>query len=429
MINKLFISIFFLFLVLPFCSSLQVEMNSSYDLGGNFVVKLSGNFLESISKQDISFYRGHLPTVIESYLIKIDSEYYIYAQIPSEKIPDNYSMVVEGVKYLQGTQIKEETLTLNFSITNKTADFFVKPPALVSNTDFVLLLQNLQDKPLSIVISLSNKTESSGGFFSFFSEDDSRELYNFSLKSGETKNVNFALKDFNDGINSIKISSEDLDFFVMAKIIKEKEKPNFSFGEAEINISFITNSTKLKNISISNLGEKSIKNISFSLSSSLKDYVNLSRNLIEELKANSSEQITLNFFSNEEIYLEGFLQAEQEDNIRFLSISFSSFKDYIPIKENDSDGNEIVFESPTKTCSELNGTVCEEGFNCTGTLGKARDNRCCIGECNKVESSLTRRVIGWSLLTIGIAVLYIFLIKKYRGSRNNLTLPTYIKRS
>jgi hypothetical protein len=427
--SYILMSIFFLLLVLPLCSAVQVEMKSSYDAGETIIAKISGNFLQPISEQNILFYRRHMPTVMDPSLIKLDNDYYIYAQISSEKIPDNYSIIIQGVEYYQGNQIKDENIVYNFSITNKTADFSINPGALSSNADFSIFVQNLQDKEISLKVYFSNETTSSGGFFSFFTGGESKEVYSFSLDSGETKNINFEINNLTAGLNTIKIKSDNLEYLVPVYVIKEKEKPKFSFKDDELKLSLNTNSIGSREILIFNYGNESIDNLSLSLSDSLKPYVNLSSKLITEIKVNSSANISLVLFSKENNYVEGFLEAEREDDIKSIPIFINFTENYNLLEKNTSDGYEIIITNFSKTCSEAKGVPCgEEGFTCNGTFVNASDDRCCVGQCSKQDSGSTKKIIGWSLLIICTIILFGFIVIKYLGTKNKIDLSGAFKR-
>jgi len=421
MINKKLIPIFLLLFILPFYSSAQIEMKSSYDAGETLIAKVSGNFVQPVSEQNILFYRRHMPTSMESSLIKIDNDYYIYAQIPLEKIPDNYSIVLQGVKYFQGTQIKEENIVYNFSITNKTADFSVNPAVLMANSDFSISVQNMQDKEISLKVYFSNKTSSSGGLFSLFGGDGTKEFYSLLLDSGETKSIDFNLDNLTNGLNTIKIKSDNLEYLIPVHITKEKEKLKFSFERTELNVSTITNSSESREIVIYNSGEETIKDISLSLSSSIKPYVNLSIDSIKEIKAKSiSEKVIITFFSKENIRVEGFVKAEQGDNVSVLSVYFNSFKESPSLQNNNS-------SSTSKTCSESNGTICGDGLTCNGTMVDASDDICCVGVCGDQDSSSSKKIIGWFLLIASILLIAWLLATKYLGAKNKVNFSSIIR--
>lgn len=426
--NHVLISIFFLLLLLPLCSSVQIEMKSSYDIGETLLAKVSGNFLEPILNQDIYFYRRHMPTTMDFNIVKIDSDYYLYAQIPFEKLPDNYSILIQGVKSIQGAQTKEEDIFYNFSITNKTADFSIEPAVLTAKSNFNILVQNLQDKTLSIKVSLSNKTSSSEGFWSFFTGGGSEEDSSFSLSAGESKSIPFVIENFNEGLSTIKISSENLEYPVPVKVTKEPEKPDFSFEDSNLETYSQINLTKTEEIFVVNSKNKPIYNISLSLSSSLRDYVNLSKLIISEIKENSKEKIEIVFFSMNETNVDGTLEAEHEGKSIELEISFHVLNQSA-LEEYESKNNISNTSTYPKTCAELNGIPCGEGMICNGTNATASDERfCCVGPCNKLAPSSIKKILGWSLLIIGLLVLSWFLITKYARVKRTVSLPKFSRK-
>lgn len=430
MINKNLIFILVL-LLFPFCSSVQIEMKQSYDLGETLIARISGNFAQPILEENIFFYRRHMSTAMPFSLSKIEGDYYIHAQIPFEKTADNYSLSIEKIKYFQGTQVIEKNLSFNFSITNKTADFFIEPAVLSTEEDFFISLQNLKEEKISVKAYLSNETDApSGGFFSFFSKEPEKqeENYSFSLVPGETKNIYFEIDKLNSGLNLIRLKSENLEYSVRVyafNIKEEGEKVNFYFEEPEMNLSLIVGFQKSKNISLFNPGEEDIENISLSLSNSMGSYINISTTNIEEIDSNSSERVRLDFFSSEKGYVEGFLKAEHENKTIFLPIYITSIPGYEG--KNSTETNVVTGRTDTKTCLEINGTPCGGELVCAGTLINASDDRCCIGKCSEKDISEMKKA-GWILLILGIIVLLWILGIKYFKTKNKIMLSKILKK-
>jgi len=110
------IRIFFtilLLLLLPLISAVEFDMKSDFSQGETLQAKISGNFLKSITKEDIKFFRDHVRTSINPSLEKIDDDFYIYAQL-SGKNPNNYSIVIENAQYYESQQIVTTSQTYLF---------------------------------------------------------------------------------------------------------------------------------------------------------------------------------------------------------------------------------------------------------------------------------------------------------------------------
>jgi hypothetical protein len=419
--KKKMIVVLFLFLIMPLASAVEFDMKTNFSQGETLIAKLSGNFLEQPSKENINFYRGHVKVPIEYDLARINDEFYIYAMLPENEA--NYSIVIGDVTYYQGSQISEKDIAKNFSITKDIADFSINPGFIITNNDFYLEVQNLQDYKINIQIkieTISSSNESSGGFFaSLFGEDSSsdEEEYSITLKSGEIKKINFKLEDIEQPVTkTIDLSTDKLKYeipvYIFLNYSSQKEKKRgFELEPSILNFSISTNSSITKIIYLSNIGENDLENISFIISESLEAYLIPIEN-IEELKENKTAKIGLHFASNEEEkIIEGQIKAKESseygDIYAYTAVFLSIVKDYIPLDEED----EII---TTKTCYELGGEICSKNQECDGKIENAKDDKCCIGICKDIEKSSTGKIIGWLIIILIIVFLIWFFKFKYK---------------
>ena len=113
---KIFSLIALILLIIPLISSVSIELNEKYDKGETLITKVSGNFLDNIKKENIFFYRRHMPTSMAEYdVIKIQNQFFIYAKLGLEKVADNYSISIEGVRYMNGSYVSGEDIVGNFN--------------------------------------------------------------------------------------------------------------------------------------------------------------------------------------------------------------------------------------------------------------------------------------------------------------------------
>ncbi len=418
------ITIFFLLLLLlPMTSAVEFDMKTEFSQGETLMAKVSGNFLEPILKENIFFYRGHVRISINPEVAKIDDEFYIYAPLLG-KNPDNYSISIENIRYMKGSQVSEEDIVKNFSITQGMADFSITPGFIISKNDFFIEAQNLQD--YQITVQIKTDSPSNGGFFAFLFEDAAEEN-SVILKSGEIKKINFELENITQPtLKTIELSTENLKYEIPVYVylyLSEKEsndsvkEKKFELEPLGLNISISTNSNTTRIIYLYNTGDATLENISLSVSDSLKPYLCFSIDEIEELNENSSIKIELYLSSDdEEKTIEGQIKAKEDNLYTYSAIFLNFIKDYVP----SDDEEEII--TTIKTCEEMTGIICEEDEECDGESEYAKDGKCCLGTCEEIKESSTGKIIGWSIVILVIAFVIWFFKAKYRGAKKEVDL-------
>lgn len=405
--KKSIIILLIILLIFPTISAVEFDMKTNFSQGETLMAKVSGYFLEPILKEDIFFYRGHVRISVDPYVAEIDDEFYIYAKL-LDKAPNNYSIVIKNLKYMKGSQISEEDLVKNFSITEDIADFSINPGFIVTEDDFFIEVQNLQDYKVNVEIK--NISEE------YFIYQES----SINLRSGEIKKIDFKLKNMTQTTFSIiELSTENLKYEIPvynpAGIIEqEKKQMDFKFEPSELNISLSTNSNTTRIIYLYNTGKETLENISLSVSDSLEPYLSLSIKEIEELEENSSVKIELYLYSDEEKVIEGQIKAQTSQGLYTYSAIFLNFlKDYVPLD------NETRI---TKTCSELGGQICNKTAECDGESVYTKDGVCCLGSCKEIEKSSTGKIIGWIIVAAVVGFLIWFFKKKYRKAKKPIDL-------
>lgn len=396
-------------------SAVEFEMKENFNQGETLIAKISGNFLTTITNENVFFYRGHVRMPVTYNVEKINEDYYVYALL-SDKSPANCSIIIDNIRYMKGSQISEEKITKNFSITDKTADFSVNPGFIVvSSENFSLEIQNLQDKLLEIKIK--TPINISEGREIFISEN-LKEL-SVPLKSGEIKTISFKLGIGKPSLQKIELKTSNLTYEIPISILSSLEgtqKEFFKLEPSDLTLSFPINTTIKRTIFLYNTGSKELKNISLSLSDSLKSFINISQNKIEKLGANSNTPLELSIYSSSESEIEGKLKAISGEILAYSSISINFIKNYTPI-------NQTTQSNTTKTCAELNGKICDDKTEkCDKQIIYAKDNKCCLGICKKIEKSSTGRIIAILLILAIIGGLVWFYFAKYKKTKKPVDL-------
>ena len=107
----IFFTLILTLVLFPLVSSVGFDMKTNFSQNEIFLAKISGDFSQPLTAQDITFYRRHMQTSIIPEIVEIDNDFYLYASLEG-KIPDNYSI-----------NIKEDSK--NFTITDGIADFSI----------------------------------------------------------------------------------------------------------------------------------------------------------------------------------------------------------------------------------------------------------------------------------------------------------------
>lgn len=385
------------------CSAVSVEMKGDFSQGETLIAKFSGYFLEPILRENIIFYRNHIRIPMESDVARIGENYFIYANLLG-KGPNNYSLVIRGVRHMDFTEITEEDIVRNFSITSNWAGFSVNPGFISSDDDFFIEARNLRDEEIILNIKIIP------------SGDKTTAEDSIMVNPQGIKKVKFPLLAFDNGVNNIELSSGGLTYeipvaaYLQAQEQQEqKEKGEFKLEPSFLNISVSTNSTANRTIYLYNTGQRVLENISVSASNILKPYVNLSVKEIKSLKNGTGMTIRLYVLPfDKEQNLQGHIKAKTGDGtiITYSEISLYFVEGYVPPPE------EQQAPPSSLTCSEHKGVICTSDKICVGERITAKNGNCCLGICSSKEPEGQKgRTIGVIILAVIVAALIFFYIK------------------
>ena len=380
---KKFVFIFvILFLSLSFISAAEIEVNGKILKGETLVAKISGNFVQPLTGENIYFYRRHMPTSMGFYdLIKIQEEYYLYVNIPLEKIPDNYSIIVKDAKYMIGTQIVTDNFFGNFTIPNLEVPFTLNPGILIADTNYSIVIQNLEPSTIIVeykqIIYGEQPIPEQGTFFdtliNLFEESSIGEEVGtnyVSLLSGQEKTVEIVPQNYL-GFQEVEFNYENSSHVVLAWI-------NEAIPEEE-------NETEIVNETIEETPEENETEI-----------VN------ETIEETTEEE-------KDETFWDLLFGKDEENNTEEINLE-------------EEEEEFIQEDSDLETCEEMGGETCETGFKCSIDTVYAKDAKCCLDECLKIEKSSTGKTIGWVIIIVLVLFLTWFFKKKYRSSPKPINL-------
>lgn len=391
-------------LLLPLVSAVEVNVKGEFFQGETLMAKISGNFIEPPLKENVLFYRDHVKISLEYGLFRGEEEYYLYAQLADKK-EGNYSFVIENVKYYVGAKISEEDIVHKFIINNQTVDFTINPGYVIAEDEFTIEIRNLQDKQITVEITTNDSWEFSTPVI---------------LKSGEPKIINFKVKEPDQSkMTKINFKTENLEYSLPVYLYVSslhKKTQDFEFLNTDFSVNLSTRSSTTRIIYLNNTGEEDLKNISIFVSELLLPYVNLSIENVDKLDSGEDIQIKLEITSGEEEkQIGGEIRAKTQNLSQYFNLDLNFIKNYVSLK------NET--EVPRKdTCLKLNGTICEEEQECSGSTTYASDGICCLENCEEKSSGSSGKLLGWLMIIVIIIVLIWFFKSKFFGTKRNIDL-------
>ena len=402
-IEFLIVIFFLMTFFIPLTSAIEIDMKSNFSQGETLLAVVSGNFIDQITNDNIRFYRNNVGIPMISEVVKIDNDFYIYA-ILTDKNSGNYSIEIEGVRYYKATQIVDDDIISNFTISGETAQFSVNPGALITEDDFSVEIQNLQDKKIIVEI---------------ISDSSINSVSSVELNTGEKKTVFFNLdSQAIRGLVNLDFSSEDTIYSMpvylyIENIEKETVIQNFNmeFQPKVAEVSIATNSNAKRIIYLKNTGTENLEDISFNVSSLLEDYVTISSKKLDSLDSGEIKKIEFDISSgSEEEILEGKITAYTEETLAIFTLILNLTKDFIP-KETEENLNIVSL------CEDLGGEICPDTQECSGKIVRSKNGDCCIFPliCQQPKKNSLGKIIGWSILILVFIIIFWFFKKKYKS--------------
>ncbi len=414
-----------LFLLIPFISAIQINMDSSLSQGQTLIAQVSGNFVNPLQSQNVLLYNGHVRVSFIPTVQKQGDKFYIYGQV-SAGSPGNYSLRLVNIKYYEAGKIQTADVFQNFTLTNQTADFSINPGIIQTSGSFYINAQSLSGSTITVSYYLDNGTSvnspenQSTGFFGFFSGGSSQtsttnSAETISIDPGQTKKIHFDATGSGFSELAAVLSSANTSYrvpvFLPSNSTSVSNIPALSIEPSQANISLSTNSSTTRYFYVSNYGITDIDNVSFSISNSLKPYVSVINDSVN-LSANSTEKIVLNITSGDNAtFAQGQIIAKSTNETAYINLLLNFSKGYVP-SQNSSSGS--LFPS----CAEVGGIICTGGQVCTGDLQNTEDGKCCLATCTAQKTnSNAGKIIGWILLILFVGFIVYFLIRKYKKAK------------
>jgi uncharacterized protein YpmB len=196
----------FLVLILSFNLILAVEISlskSSYQPQETLLAEITGNFIDTLTKDNILLYEGTTPRSQPaiSDLIKQENIYYFYAVLPNKE--NNFSIRIENARYTESGVQKTDTIIKDFVIkrTNQSA-LQINPGVIKTSKDFSIKIKSLYENQ-DISASFDTQTES------------------FSLVEDNEKTIVFSVLNIDAGKQDLTINDYTIPVFIIGSAEEE----------------------------------------------------------------------------------------------------------------------------------------------------------------------------------------------------------------
>jgi len=77
----------------------------------------------------------------------------------------------------------------------------------------------------------------------------------------------------------------------------------------------------------------------------------------------------------------------------------------------------------------MNGSICNESETCDIEPVLAKDNFCCLGNCEEIKTNFSGRILGWGIVVIVVVFLIWFFKFKYKRAKKEVDLLKIAKKN
>ena len=415
-------TLFVLLLVLltsPLITAADAEIKENYDRKETFIAKISGNFLEPLTKNDFVLYRLQqrerdnsivpVRVITEPEVKKIGGNYYMQMQLSENIRSGNYSLELKNVRYRKAgrwTDTATHPVRKNFTISDALARFRIEQGFIETDADFSITAENLLDGQITI------KKEIIG------TDQGTEEITIRNVRD----NISFDHDFFYSGFNEIRLTSGNTSYRIPVFITSESARQREENGQddetrdeanrgqtaivlgtfrTKITLQAGSNQTHSETLYLYNKGNEHVRDVVLKVSDEINPYVKLSQRDVATIRASTIFRIKMNVSAGNEVEkIRGRITARYENLVSEIPLELNFIGDpdtMVPINseedrltgdvnESGETENEDDSDYAFRTCRELNGVICKENQNCTGDEVATPQAKCCLGgDCEDNE--------------------------------------------
>lgn len=373
-------------------SALSTTLEETYTQGETMLVEITGSILEPLGSSDVEFLRGHVQVGSFEYDLKrLGDRYFLYAVTPFA--PNNYTIVIHNVATFINGQNTRVDIVQNFTVTNETAPYTLKPGFIITDSSFDLSIILNRDVPEEITIS----------------EGTNRSL---SLHPGNN-NVRISLDLFAPGLHMISVGAYSFPLYNIrsqnATLIIEPRI--LEILPLRIEERFVrSQNPKVVTFIITNRAERELEDFEFEYN---KNRYKLTPSSLRRLNVNETVTFNVTVLGNESRVNESFSITVNDET---FDVPFDiSLTDEIPPSiSRPSPGNATGYY-----CNEVNGNICLATQQCSGESVSTLDGNCCRGTCVEAPKASSLAWMGYLIGGIVLVIGAIIAVRYFKASRHS----------
>lgn len=388
--NLFFAIIFFLALAAP-AYALSTTLESSYAQGETIIVEITGSITSPLHASDVEFLRRHVQVGSFEYDLKrLGDRYFIYAVAPFA--PNNYTLVLHNVETTINGQPATMDYTQNFSVTNETSLYTLRPGFIITGQDFNIELESYTDVPQQITVGTrANNTITLAPGINV--REIEIEEFDYGLHRISIGQYVFPL------YSTYSVSASNATFLPPRIIELDPIRFDHRFirGRDPYTVTFV----------IRNTAGRDLSGFTFTYDDELF-----------ELKPSRLRKLAANETAAFNITVQG---EDSVSEIISITIDDETFEVPLEIGFEEKNATNITIPPLNETvskntraysCRELNGLICLATQQCSGQEVAASEGVCCRGVCIAKKESNSLAWIGY-LIGLMIIVVLLIITRRY----------------
>lgn len=383
-----------LFLLIPFASSLSLDLNITLKQQETFVIKLPIQIQNSISQEQVILKRINVEVPFEHGIKRFDGDYYVYGIAPSNEA--NYTLIIKGAEIISQGTSKIEDIEISIFTNQESTDYNVRPALFEGSSQADIIITSFLNNNLEIQSTLPGKS-------------------NIIISPGENS-ISFQFSNFPQGLNKLKIGTYDI--FVYSNSPSSADRyERIKFLPRKIYGTYLISDRTPIKFRITNFGE-SLTDVSF--------------NYNDELFTIKPAKIGIEQDGSLEIEIEPKSRDKAITDTIFFELGNETYE--LPVEilftENQSQvSNSLSSSTKGYYCAELSGISCSADKVCsTDTIESLDESKCCTGLC-EVKTDSSYSWLGYVIGTIVLLGLLWIIFRYYKTNKTNSSFSSKVAKA